>query len=369
MPFCSAITNHCCIGVKQNYKPCCRFVDEETPFYADEHTFSEYKKSKFFVELEKELEQGWPKGCVRCQQEEQQGLTSLRERYNNRMSGIRDRIEFIDISMSNSCNLTCKMCENVSSSKWQSVIDENKELLIYNFDKLPNLTKNLPIANIFGDKNINLDDLHTVKYLGGEPFITAELCDLIDFFNDKDLMGKINFRCNTNCTFFPKKLIDQLLKFKTLRIDLSVDGLGDLCNFIRTGKDWKTVNGVIQKWKDLRTENNKIALVLHHTSQALNIHQFDDIKRFAEENSFHFSYSLLHHPVYLDFTVLPKNYVNELISKGILIDKKIIEILSKTPYIKENKDKFVNYLNDTDRILKTDLKKVIPLLHDYIQLS
>ena len=368
MPFCSAITNHCCIGIKQGYKPCCRFGDEETAFYVGDYTFSEYKKSQFFVNLEKELEQGWPKGCLRCRQEEQHGLTSLRQRYNKRMSGTPNRLEFIELSISNHCNLTCKMCENFSSSKWQAVIDANADLLEYDFfgkEKKP--AEKFSFERVF--EGLDLEHLNTVKYLGGEPFITPELGELVEFLTENALIGKIDFRCNTNCTFYPKKLIDKLLRFKSLRIDLSVDGVDELCNFIRTGEAWSKVSEVIEQWISLRDRDQRITLILHHTSQALNLHQFDKIKKFAEDKKIYFSYSILNHPRYLDYTVLPKDYVNELISNGQLVNKKIIEILLKTRYNNENKDKFVSYLKDTDRILKTDLKKVIPLLHDYIEFS
>jgi MoaA/NifB/PqqE/SkfB family radical SAM enzyme len=208
-----------------------------------------------------------------------------------------------------------------------------------------------------------------VKYLGGEPFITPELDDLIEFFTEKALIEKIDFRCNTNCTFYPKKLIDKLLRFKSLRIDLSVDGMDELCNFIRTGEAWGKVSEVIEQWLSLRDSNQRITLVLHHTSQALNLHQFDKIKKFAEDKKIHFSYSVLSHPRYLDFTVLPKSYVEDLIATETLIDKKLIDILKNTSYNNDNNRKFVSYVRDTDRILKTDLKTVIPALHKYLEFS
>ena len=359
MPFCSAITNHCCISVKQNYKPCCRYSDNSSsPYKVENLSFSDYKKTEFFLELEKELQQGWPTGCHRCQKEESNGLTSLRQRYNQRMSGKKDRLEFLELNMSNHCNLTCKMCDNFSSSRWQTVLDTNPKLLVYDFEKGIVKGKDFSIKNIF--KDLDLDFLHTVKYLGGEPFVTPELSDLIGFFEQENIIDRINFRCNTNCTFYPRKLIDRLLQFKSVRIDLSVDGVDDLCNFVRTGEHWSKVSSVIDQWLDLAAAHNNITLVLHHTSQALNIHQFDMIKEFAEQRQINFSYSILSHPRYLSFEVLPKEYIHHIIDKKMLRDAKMIDILKNTAYDDDSNKRFKSYIEDTDRILKTDISEVIP---------
>lgn len=359
MPFCSAITNHCCIGIKQNYKPCCRYSDSSASLYKiEDFSFKDYKKTGFFLELEKELKQGWPAGCHRCEKEESNGLTSLRQRYNQRMSGEKDRLEFLELSISNHCNLTCKMCDNFSSSKWQTILDTNPKLLAYDFGKDITKSKDFSVKNIF--KDLDLDFLNTVKYLGGEPFVTPELSDLIEFFEQKNIIDRINFRCNTNCTFYPKKLIARLLRFRSVRIDLSVDGIDALCNFIRTGETWNKVSIVIGRWIDLASTCDNVTLVLHHTSQALNIHQFDMIKEFAKRRQINFSYSILSHPRYLTYEVLPKTYIQHLIDKKILTDTKMIDILKNTAYDSDSNKKFKSYIEDTDRILNTDIRKVIP---------
>jgi len=367
MPFCAATTNHCCIGIKQNYKPCCRYSDSENFFPISQYSFQDYKNTEFFVNLKQELSQAWPAGCVRCQDEERHGLVSLRQRYNDRMSGELDKLEFLELSISNHCNLTCKMCDNFSSSKWQHVLDSNNELLKYDFGKEVKPSSKFWIEHVF--QNLNLDHLHTVKYLGGEPFITPELDKLIDFFIEKGIIEKINFRCNTNCTFYPKKLIDKLLKFKSVRIDLSIDGINELCNFIRTGEQWSTVSKVVGQWVDLRSKNQKVTLILHHTSQALNIHQFDLIKKFAKDKDIQFSYSILNHPNYLNFTVLPKNYVTKLTTSQALVDEKLISILNKVSYSDSNHKKFISYVDDTDKVLNTDFKSTIPLFYDCLDLT
>jgi MoaA/NifB/PqqE/SkfB family radical SAM enzyme len=366
MPFCSALTNHCCINVKQNYTPCCRFLDDQGNFFSINHySLKDYKKTNFFINLEKEIEYRWPSGCSSCRSEEENNIISLRQRYNNRMSGKKDRLEFIELSTSNHCNLTCKMCNNDSSSKWQSVLDKNPELS-KNYDFIQNIENKEKFLIEKVLENLDLEFLKTVKFLGGEPFITSEITDLIDFFIKKNVIGKINFRCNTNCTFYPKKLINKLLMFNSLEIHLSIDGTEDLCNFIRTGEEWNIVSIVIDQWLELRKNNPKVKLVIHNTLQALNLHQFDKVKNFAKEKKIYFHYIILKNPLYLSLNVLPKEYINYLIESRLLTDEKMINFALNSKYNKDLFEKFRSYIFETDKILGTDISKVIPNLNKFL---
>lgn len=367
MPFCSALTNHCCIDVRSNYRPCCHFDQEHNQrFPVNLYSYEDYKSSDFFTELKNQMHEGWATGCFKCKHSEDRGIKSLRENYNEKFSGIPDRLEFIDISLSNTCNLTCKMCNNTYSSKWQSVVDKTNEMKVFNFtDNLSNKDNN-SISKIF--QNLNLDDLKEVKYLGGEPFITKEFRELIFFLKKRKIIDKISFRCNTNCTFFPNKILKDLLLFKNIRIDLSIDGIYDLCNFVRTGKDWKQVSNVVERWLEQRDINkDKIILNLHHTCNAYNLHQYDLIKNFAKEKNLKFNYYILSEPDYLNISILPKKYIYELIESKKLTNNKIIKVLLDRETLDENLWKrFVDYTKTTDRILETDIKTVIPELAKYI---
>lgn len=367
MPFCSALENHCCIDVRLNYRPCCHFdqaLNQRFPIHL--YSYKDYKSSDFFTDLKKQMKEGWAPGCFKCKHAEDRGIKSLRENYNEKFSGQSDKLEFIDISLSNTCNLTCKMCNNTYSSKWQSILDKNGKMKDFGFPAVVKSKDEISVKHIFN--NLRLDDLKEIKYLGGEPFITKEFKELINFLKKEKIIHKISFRCNTNCTFFPNKMLKDLLLFKSIRIDLSIDGINDLCDFVRTGKDWNQVSRVVDQWTHQRDINKeKITLNLHHTCNAYNLHQNNLIADFAKEKNLKFNYYILSEPNYLDISVLPKNYVYELIESKKLTDNKIIKILlDREKFDTDLWQKFVNYTKTTDKILKTDIKKVIPELAKYI---
>ena len=364
MPKCAALTSICCIRLENSYSPCCRYAPMTTKFIPSEVKFHEFKNSQFYQTLTSNMETGWDPGCHSCQREEDLGKQSLRQRYNQWFAADDDQVKFLDISLSSQCNIACKMCSNLSSTTWQKVVDKNPDLIEFGFQTSP--TANLStVENLIN--NIDLSNLKLLRYLGGEPFITPEVYDLISQLKERNIVQSCVFVCNTNSTFFPEKLIDQLESFKSIRIDFSVDGIDDLCNFIRTGSDWHTVKQVINRWIDRSKETQKYTLALHNTLQAYNLHQFDDIKSFAAAQGINFNYSILNYPEHLRLEALPKNYIDELLDLKIINDNEIINVVSNIKFDPKSFDKLVSYTAKTDSIFDTDISTVNPRLAKYLK--
>lgn len=357
MPNCSALTNHCCIKIDQTYTPCCRYEDAVKKFSINDYSFDGYKQSDFYNKLVNNMSQGWDHGCRSCQLEESIGKESLRQKYNKRFSGVKDRLEFIEINSSNHCNLACKMCNNVSSSKWQTILNNNPVLLDFDFEGTPIESKNAKRAF----EGVDLSNLREIKFLGGEPFISQEFFNFINFLDSATDLSKINFKCNTNATFFPSKAIEFLNKFKSTMINISIDGMGDLCNFVRTGETWEAVLIIIDKWKQLANEKSNYILSVHMTVQAYNLHQFDDIKSFAINNNFYFSYKILDAPKYLSLSALPREYISEL----NITNSSIKAALSMIEFDQKLFERLRSYTETTDNILNTSIQKTIPKLFNY----
>jgi hypothetical protein len=359
MPNCTALINHCCIRINDSYTPCCRYENLPQKFSTLDYSYIEFKRTDYYQLLRQNMSRGWDQGCRPCQIEEQIGKQSLRQRYNDRMSGIADQLEFIEISLSNHCNLSCKMCNNVASSKWQALLDKNQHLMTY--DLSSERTLPIPVNRVLDE--VDLTNLKEIKYLGGEPFITPELWHLLDYLDARTNLANIKYRCNTNATFFPQKMIEQLSKFKQVIIIISLDGIGDLCNYIRTGENWNVVSSVIEQWIDLAKQNSKFKLAMHHTLQAYNLHQFGLIKNFAKERNIEFFFKILYEPYYLTLACLPKEYINEL----ALTDPVITSVLKNIEYNHDHYNKFSKYTKDIDAVMGTDIDSVIPQLSKYIK--
>lgn len=287
MPHCSALSNHLCVSVDGNFRPCCRYDQETNNFSIKNYTFNEYKDTAFYKSIQDNMEKGWDPGCIKCKAEEDLGkYLSMRQRLNRDFSG--NGIKFIEISISNKCNITCRMCGPKYSSKWAQI--DNVEVEKQNYSTLLD--------------SIDFSTVKRIKYLGGEPFITPEFKELIDRVTNKE---SVDLQVNTNATFFPNKYIDELAKFKNVYIALSIDGIGKVDEYVRQGTNWDKKLSVIKQWLD-----TNFILYIHTVVQAHNIHDLKNIKSFAEKNNLHWSPAVITHPKEFTLEALDKNYVSQI---------------------------------------------------------
>lgn len=287
MPECSALKNHICISVDGNFSPCCRYGNHDQKFSINDYTFDEFRNTEFYKNIISNMENGWDDGCLKCKAEEDRAdKPSMRQRLNKDFSG--DNIEFVEISISNQCNITCRMCGPKFSSKWAEI--KKVEVPKQDFNSVIDA--------------IDFTHIKRIKYLGGEPFITPEFKQLIDRIPNKE---NVDLQVNTNATFFPSKYINELNKFKNMYVALSIDGIGKVDEYIRQGTEWKTKLEVIKQWIA-----SDCTPYIHTVVQAHNIHDIKNIKMFAEEHNLKWSPAVINFPREFKLEALDEEYVNKI---------------------------------------------------------
>ena len=245
MPFCSLLDSHICVTLPGLFRPCCQAAGAEVGLENISH--KEYVNLPVFQQVKDDMKDGWSTVCEKCRIDETNNVKSLRQQSNNEFT--KSGIQLIEISLSNFCNLSCKSCNSNSSSKWEDLLKNNKELAPF-FRQQP--ASKISLNKIF--ENVDLSNLKRIKYLGGEPFITPQTKELFNFLQEQNLIKGIELLINTNCTLYPEKWIDQLLQFKNVNIGLSIDGFEDSCDYARTGSNWKDLKQNIEKWVNLRNQ-------------------------------------------------------------------------------------------------------------------
>ena len=366
MPKCNAFDNVLTIklGKDIEFKPCCLFENRpDESFPVNETSFTDFNKN-FISNLKSTMEHSWHPGCKSCEVDEQEGFKSIRNKFNQSLSGKENSIEYIEIFFSNQCNLACKMCSPLNSSKLKSLIELNPHLQKW-YGDLEIKSNNYNLESIF--KDVDLTKLKTVNFIGGEPFISSDLDDFLDFLETKDLTKNLTCSIYTNSTFFPVKFLDKLKKFKAVIILISVDGINDLANYIRTGFEWETIHKTIDAWLDFKKDNSNIYLKLTHTLQAYNIHQFDSIVEFCKQKKLIMEMYPINVKDYLSYKVLPIEYRQQLIESGGLKDQRILDILNNIEFDKELFDKFKEFTYTMDKALNTSIEKTIPNLFKYFE--
>lgn len=222
----------------------------------------EYVKSDERKQLKQQfVNNQFPTNCQNCTFRESMNLKSTRkeaiqvynERYNFSKFSVDDDIDLVrlELRFSNLCNFKCRMCEPYSSSEIA------KELIKYdNF-----VFKENPGESILRSEDRDIQELkqlaHQIKSLcltGGEPFIIKEYYDFLDYLIENELNKNIEIEIFTNCSVYNPIMIEKLLKFKSVRFVVSVDGVGKTAEYIRHGTNWQTVKENILRFAKLPFE-------------------------------------------------------------------------------------------------------------------
>lgn len=271
--------------------------------------------------------------CKSCYKNEENNLISFRQRRNiqaaiysgkyfkqsleqspayNRMSGNVDKFypAFMHVTLSNLCNLSCRMCFPDYSTQLSSLY---KKVGIMDNDKptLLDWTVDENKWNEFLELLKNNNNLMSLHFMGGEPLYHKRFLEVIDWCI---LNNKTDFHLTfvTNGTILNVDLLDKLKHFKTVQIEVSIENLHDTNNYIRINSNHETVkNNILTIVKYLGTSS----VVIRPVPQALSIIHYDTLLDFAIENNLSIDNNVLSKPEYLKCFVLPKELKDILTAK------------------------------------------------------
>lgn len=95
---------------------------------------------------------------------------------------------------------------------------------------------------------------------GGEPFINPFIDDFL-----REIKPEAELAFSTNGTKLSDSTLDLLQNRPNLKINISVDGIGEHNNYIRSGSSWIDIENNVKKLKD-RNINFMFYYILQHTS-------------------------------------------------------------------------------------------------------
>ena len=188
--------------------------------------------------------------------------------------------KYIHLSFTNVCNFKCRMCEPERSTGWIKEAEEifNKKIDI-DFYNMSNENKQKYLNEI-------KPDLITAKLIhmssAGEPFITNENIDVLDFLisnNIKDV--HLLYNSNMSTRFYRGvDLYKKLSFFNKVIILMSIDGLGECNRYIRgydTNLKWEQIE---QNIKDIISIIPNVELHLYTAVSALNALHVPDLHKY-----------------------------------------------------------------------------------------
>jgi len=326
-----------------------------------------------------------PAECAPCFNLEDQGVESLRQRhisgvipesrinlYPNAIKSMNTdykmpfEIPTMEIKMNNLCNLKCRMCNPMDSTSWNDwdqIEEFYKKEDNYLVEKVVTLNlKKKPFLDSFVDnnnwwssfKNL-LPYFRRVEFAGGEPLMDPTHYRILDML--KPFGSQIEIKYATNGTMLGiskgRTINDYWPHFRSVAVNVSIDGINDSYNYIRGNGNW---DDVVKSVKDIQRIPNVSRIVGAVAVQISNILILDKmIKYFLDDLGIVFYTNMVNYPNILSAQVLPA----ELKTLAITKLKAVREVVPEFKHVKSNPillgitlgqiDGVINYLNSKDQ--------------------
>ncbi len=302
--------------VRGEYWPCCNWTPHNDTLLKNKGydvknaSISDFWQSDEMNLIRTKMLEGKPvAGCKACYEEESNGTASLRQQENNgwnrhrdlpdidgtiqrwQETGICDEPVSMDINFSSLCNLKCRMCFSGLSSELakeqKHIIDQegweiNNELLKFS-------AHDLEIIDHGNNNKLMMElydmfkSLRRIYLKGGEPTLLQSMYNYLEYPVDHGKAKDIQIKFNTNMTNVQTRFIQLMDKFKKVDLTMSIDGIGDVQEYIRAPSKWK----VVQKNINNYLENNQSSdMMVSPCWQIYNLHGiYDHLKYFDHLNT------------------------------------------------------------------------------------
>ena len=344
MPKCLMFKNGVTIGPIGNVRPCCMYMNTDI-----EQRYNEPGWREKFDELYEASLDKWLPNCYECKAEEDRGRTSLRQQANEWFEGT-EGIQYWDLKLHNTCNLTCVMCNPISSSKWQKLVNENPEEDWMRVVKKEATMKTGWHKDILPEMMEQLYDTKYLKFTGGEPLMIPHVRKIIKKLYEDEVSPAVRLSIITNGTFLlDDEMLKMILSFKDVVFLVSIDGIEERFEYIRQGANWKEVESNLKQFKQIEVNNSNFHLNINYLPMSINAAQNDSATAWAKSNNISLSKSVeIYRPKYLTYASLNVKLRQRYnISSLYEYDENMYKELLKQMAIK-------------DKLLGTDFKSACP---------
>jgi pyruvate-formate lyase-activating enzyme len=271
---------------------------------------------------------------------------------------------YLDLRLSNLCNLKCRMCSPHNSSQ---IAKEHKKLYKKNDeytavwgktwgDNLKWFTdkgyvKQFYSDNLWKDAYEWMPNLRKIYITGGEPTLIKHNVDFLQACADEGYGDQIEIFLNTNCTNINEAFLEVIKHFKNVLINASLDGIGATNEYIRYPSNWEELEVNYKNMLRLENVSSNATPVL----QLYNLHSIHEVLHFCDEvgdelyGEHHWKtvgvdILINTHPNWLDVRNLPVEDRQEC-KENLLKFKDDYTLYDKNWVVKNSIDGIVNYLD------------------------
>lgn len=320
--------------------------------------------------------------CSKCYKEEAIGLESFRyhknsdiEQLNIDVAGLVEctksdgtlpdfKMQYWDSRFSNICNYKCRMCGPEYSHSWAEEVYRGtgrKDFVIHAHNRQDYWAD---IIAKYGD----LSKLNEVYFAGGEALYQAEHWQMLGHL---DALGLHNIRITyttnlSRLSFGQYRLEDYLTKFKNVLFIVSLDAIGPLLEYIRSGSNWDTTQKNINTILPLAKLKFNVVITIY------NILHLVELLDFAVDHTSNFEgtdLTVAHYPEYQNIRNLPLA-LKDLAKNRLLSSGKYSELKDKVDAVinymyQEPLSEWKEVIRYTNRLDKTRNESVLDVVSEF----
>ena len=223
-----------------------------------------------------------------------------------------------DVKLSNVCNYSCLMCDPRNSSQiysaWKK--DQKHPTIQIRLQELGGDGYLDNVKTVYMDRS-NYDLLQQIikfqpkhiKLLGGEPLLDATALGILRNIptNQKRHMS-LTFVTNGSIDLL--KIKNLLSEFKTVSFCVSLEGVGQVQDFVRKGSDWTYVEDNIKRFIKQFPDD----LYIHHTVQAITVGHLPELLNWSQHHHLAFNLEFLDRPEFMSLSALPPALKHETLA-------------------------------------------------------
>lgn len=304
--------------------------------FIQDNTLEEIWNNENMCRIRKQVLNGErPPECEPCFSLEDQGVESLRQRhiagvipearinlYPNALDKLNEDytmpfdIPTIEIKLNNLCNLKCRMCHPMDSTSWNDwlavedfYIKENNIMVDlinkHNLKIKPHLDKFEDNPNWWDSFEKLLPYFRRVEFAGGEPLMDPQHYRILDMLSTYG--HQIEIKYATNLTMLGKSnrtVWEYWPKFKSVAVNVSIDGIGDSYEYIRGNASWSELVNNIRLIQSIPNVSRIVGAVAVQVSNVMILDKM--IECFLEDLGIIFYTNMVKYPNVLSIQTLPE---------------------------------------------------------------
>ena len=277
-------------GYDSRLKWVCCVYQEPTDQNLKSH--SEIKNSAKIVQLQQDLLNGIKSPeCQSCWGNESSNSPSLRTSTLKKLNYDQldsdeliqqaidnKKLRYLWIDSGSVCNLACRSCSYMYST---SLFKEHKDR--YNHTPIAGIKK----TDVQSLMQEDYSSIAEIMVLGGEPFLNLDHVQIIDQVVKQGHSKNAELKYFTNGTVkLPQAIERQIPHFKEVKINLSIDAVGQQFEYIRTNGQWNSIETNLDYLLELQKLHPNVVLSVQITISVLNVLYLGELMQWLDNFKF-----------------------------------------------------------------------------------